>query len=806
MLAAWLLFPLVMLLVCLGCGLAVERVGGWQLSGPGLLAVGLAVIMVLATLTTSRSDTAPLTTGLVALVALAGYATSLRRVRRLRPDPWTAAIGLGIFAVAAAPVVLSGNATFLGYFVDSDTAFHLVLISELLAHGRDLSHVPATMSGDAVAGVLRQYVGTAYPTGADVGVGALRPLVGQDVAWVYQPYIAVMLALLGLVLDELLEGVVRSRGLRAACAFIAAQAGLSYAFYLQGGIKEVAIALLITLTALLVVQTVRGPVRVRTLAPLAAVAVAQLDVYSIPAVPWLGPPLAVLALVTVWRLRRERPVSPRRELALLPLAGIIVLGLAAPVLSGASRFTAVASSVLSAQNELGDLAAPLSLWHIFGIWPSGDFRYSVQTQKGLSLILLFVALIAFVIGLVWLIRRRSLGPLVLLVGNLIAAAYLLSRASPYAASKVMMILSASIVTTSMLGAAAVHDTGRRTLGWALAGVLAGGVLWTNALAYHDSAVLPQTRFHELAAIGDRFSGQGPAFYDLWDTAPVYFLREESVAVPDTFAGPARLRAGLAARSPGQLNAPLDPNDLVPAYLERFRLLIVDRSPLLSRPPANYTLAYQGRYYDVWRRQPRPQVLAHLPLSNGGPDASPVAQCATVQRMAAQARRRRARIAFVRGLAPATLVPTRAHFPSRWSAHTAEGERTPDFLFLGQQTGTLVGSVHVSSAGRYRLWLQGSLSRPVQVSVAGHPVGLVADEIGSAGQFNQLATLSLAAGNVAIRIVRPPSGLGPGNVASGELLGPLVLEPVSAAEPVREISPNRARELCGQRLEWLEIVS
>jgi hypothetical protein len=804
MITAWLLFPLVMLAVCLGCGLTVERIAGWRLSGAVLLAVGLALVMVLATLTTNRSDTAPLTTWLVVIVAVVGYATSWRRVCLLRPEPWTAAIGLGIFAIGAAPVVLSGNATFLGYFVDSDTAFHLVLISELLDRGRDLSHLP-TMGTDTVAGVLREYVGTAYPTGADVGVGALRPLVGQDVAWIYQPYLAVTMALGGIVLDELLDGVVRSRPFRAMCAFIAAQAGLTYAFYLQGGIKEIAIAVLITLAALLVIETLRQPFRVRILAPLIVVAVAELDVYSISVVPWLGPPLAVLGGVLVWRARGMRRLPAVRELLVAPLAAVIALGLAAPALAGASTFVTVATKVLTQTNELGDLAAPLSLWHIFGIWPSGDFRYAVQSDKALALILLLVALLAAIAGLAWIIRRRAYAPLLLLGGDLLASAYLLSRASPYAASKVMMILSTAVVMTSMLGAVALHDTGRRVLGWTLAALLGAGVLWTNALAYHDSAVLPQGRFEELAAIGHRFQGHGPAFYDLWDTFPVYFLREVSVAVPNTFAGPATLRPGQAVRSPGQLDAPWDPNDLALSFLQSYRLLVLARSPLVSRPPANYALAYQGRYFDVWKRKTSPQVLDHRPLTYGAPETGPPAPCPAILQTAARARRLGGHLAFVIDAAPPTLIPSRANFTHLWSAHTAEGESRPNFLFLGQQAGTLTGTVYVPTGGRYRVWLQGSLSRPVSVRVDGHPVGTVSNEIGSAGQFNELASLDLSPGPATVRIVRPASGLGPGNVASGELLGPLVLEPQNEAVTVHEVAASRARSLCGRRLQWLEIV-
>src|SRR5690242_6401869 len=110
MLVAWVLFPLVLLAVCLGCGLLVERVSGFQLSGGLLMSVGLILVIVASTLTTARDATAALTTPLVLVLAVGGYASSWRRVRVLRPGGWGLAVGLGVYAIAAAPVVLSGSA------------------------------------------------------------------------------------------------------------------------------------------------------------------------------------------------------------------------------------------------------------------------------------------------------------------------------------------------------------------------------------------------------------------------------------------------------------------------------------------------------------------------------------------------------------------------------------------------------------------------------------------------------------------------------------------------------------------------
>src|SRR5258708_4531318 len=121
MLVAWALFPLVVVAVCLGCGLLVERIAGWEFSGGLLVSLGLALVIVVATLATDRSATAPLTTALVLVLAVAGYATSWRRARRLRPRSWAVAVGLGVYCIGAAPVLATGTASFLGYFVLNDS-------------------------------------------------------------------------------------------------------------------------------------------------------------------------------------------------------------------------------------------------------------------------------------------------------------------------------------------------------------------------------------------------------------------------------------------------------------------------------------------------------------------------------------------------------------------------------------------------------------------------------------------------------------------------------------------------------------
>ena len=57
MVVAWLLFPVVLLAVCGGCGLLVERVGGFRLPGALVPSVGFGTLIVLGTALTYKSAT-----------------------------------------------------------------------------------------------------------------------------------------------------------------------------------------------------------------------------------------------------------------------------------------------------------------------------------------------------------------------------------------------------------------------------------------------------------------------------------------------------------------------------------------------------------------------------------------------------------------------------------------------------------------------------------------------------------------------------------------------------------------------------
>ena len=74
-------------------------------------------------------------------------------------------------------------------------------------------------------------------------------LTGQDLAWLYQPYLALLAGMLALALFVLLERLVPSPLARAGMAALGAQPALLYGYAQWGGIKELAAAALLPLIA-----------------------------------------------------------------------------------------------------------------------------------------------------------------------------------------------------------------------------------------------------------------------------------------------------------------------------------------------------------------------------------------------------------------------------------------------------------------------------------------------------------------------------------------------------------------------------
>jgi hypothetical protein len=788
LLIPWLVFPLVLGLLSLGCGLLLERVAGIRLPRALLLPVGYALIVVVGVLVTTNDTTARLTAPLVVSLAVAGLALALPwRVRAI--DGWAVAAGACAFLAYGAPILMSGRATFAGYIELDDTATWLAFTDRLMTHGRTLTGLAPSTYQAALDWYWRV---NGYPVGAYPPLGVGHALVGTDSAWLIQPYISFAAALLALSLYGLLRGLIPSRPLRALAALVAAQPALLYGYALWGGSKEVPAAALLALIAALTPIAVRHRTGVLSTLPLAAASAAMVEILNFGGAVWLAPVL-VPALVAGIRVHGRC-----FGLTATGFAGLTVL-LSLPPLVSAAGFLNVTSKFLTKESELGNLIRPLSGLQLFGIWPAGDFRLR-PGNLGVTYALIAVVIASAAAGVTWAWRRGTWELPLYLGGAGVGCAIAVALGSPWIDAKALAIASPAFVVAAMAGAAWLFGSKHVVEAAVVAAAITGSVLWSNALAYHDVWLAPRGPLRELETIGNRFTGDGPTLMTDYQPYGVrHFLRDMD---PEASS---ELRRRLILMRNGQQVPKGEYADLDRLALSGvlfYRTLVLPKTPSASRPPSVYRLVWSGRFYSAWQR-PEPlrvRILDHLPLGNDV-TAAAVPRCADVLELARRAAAASGRLAAVSRPQPIVLALANAAYPSTWQAYSG----SPDVVYPGR-SGTLTSNMTVPSEGRYGVWLGGSFRRRLEVSVDGRTIGTRRHQLNHPGDYTPIGNVDLTAGRHSVTLGYSAANLLPGSGGPTFALGPLVVARNTNELPVTYVPPSGAESLCGRSLDWVEAIA
>jgi hypothetical protein len=815
MAASWVLFPVLLAAIGAGWGVAVERGAGLGLSGVLVVPLGLAAAIVIASLLTAWSVTAPAATPVIAVGAAVGLIVWRPFGRLLL---WPSLTAVAVLLAYGAPVILSGSATLAGYLRLDDTATWLGVTDQVMSHGRSLAYLPPS----TYSLVLSEYVGGFYPLGAFMLLGVGHGLTGIDSAWIVQPYLACCGAAVGLGVYALVEPIVGSPRLRALVAFLAAQPALLYGYSLWGGIKELTAAFLLVLGAALVAQVILArPQSPRRLLPVSLAAAALIVTLGAGAAAWVLPPLVGVVIAWVARARRGELFGVARGVGVL---AAMTAALALPLWVVLSKFfegdQGFFTSGQPVNEKLGRLIQPLSGWQLAGIWPVGDFRLRAPTAP--TVILIALALLSGGFAIWSTVRHRQLTLAAYVALALIGCAvfYLLGSV-PWVVAKSLAIASPALLTAALVGAALVYA--RRRVGLLLLLAIGGGVLWSNVLAYHDTTLAPRARLAELQHIGQLIAGKGPTFINEYEYyADRHFLRAGEPI------GPADRRPDeLPVRDGALLTAAAwaDLDSFAPSTLEPFRSIITRRSPSESRPPSIYRLVWQGRYYQLWQRPASPSttVLEHIPLGesnalpycgnvvegSGRPLCSviPVAvpPCAQILSLARRALAKRARLVAYQRPAPIVVRADETHWPARWIDGAAERTLRPT------SPGAVVGQVFLPTPQTYGLWLDGNFARGFDVSVDGRHVGKIKGELSDylgGGLFSALhvGDLSLSAGIHTFALTYPRADLTPGSGDNEHTsLSAITFEPHTPPSELVSVPPQQAARLCGRPLDWIELV-
>jgi hypothetical protein len=760
MFVAWVVFPMVLALLCAGLGLLVDLLSARRLPGALVLPTGLAAIIVVGEFTTATAATAKLTVPVLLLLAVLGAGLSLPW-RFSRPDPWLVAAALGVFCVFAAPVVLSGSPTFAGYIKLDDTATWFALTDRFMEHGHGIGGLePSTYRA-----TLEFNLAGGYPVGTFVPYGAAQKIVGGDLAWVFQPYVAFLATMLALPLWEILGGLLASRRLRALAVFVAAQPALLFGYSLWGGVKEVGAAAGVAIVAALAPAAVRPGARPRDVVPLAIACGALAAQLSVGGLAWIGPALLAVAVIAVSRfgwggaLRLALPFALLLGVFAVPA---VVHGLLPP-----------SAEPLTDPHSLGNLVAPLKVVQVLGIWPSGDFRFDPDGSV-VTAVLIAVGFAAAAFGL-WLAWRRRSVALLLYTTSLLAAAGLLLIGSPWNGGKALATASPVVLSLAIVGAASLLRIDRVT-GMFLIVAIAGGVIWSNVLAYGGVSLAPYGQLAELQQIGERYAGEGPALMTEYNPYGArHFLRD----LDGEGASELRVReVPLVTGGTAEKGEPVDTDELTMPGLFEYRTLVLRRSPVRSRPPFPYRLVWSGRYYEVWQRPegfegPLPE---HLALGTQF-HPSEVPGCSEVGGLG--------ELALLHRIAGAHLVAAR---------HAPVYDATD-------------GTLELPRAGKYAAWLLGSVRGSVELWIDGHKSGEARQQLENDGSFVELGESRLSAGTHEVELRFGGADLHPGSGGFPRPpTGPLLFSPGGEAPgALVSVSIEESRRLCGKPWDWIEAV-
>jgi hypothetical protein len=848
--------PVAMWVVCLGCGLAFERVLKLRLSNALLLPLGLCVALALIYPGYAAGAGDALAIALLVVVTLAGLVFAKDGLRaRLNPG-WPGVAGAAAYVLYMLPVIAYGHWTWVGYDFVNDSAFEMLLASHIKGYGLTLGAIPLTSEQQ----FLMSYLNTGYPLGTQSLLGTISGLTGTEVAVLYQGFIASLAALGALALATVTRGLLDAR--KAALAgFAAIAANLTYQYALQGNIKEIGLLAILCAGVALGREAIERGQAYAGAALMAVVAAAALATYNAVAAPFLGA-LALFLGLGLLLLRRSRP---SREWIGPLLVGLGLAGLLAiPSLVSFKTFFNVASTGQGSTGigaiQLGQLLRPLPLSQLSGVWLSGEYRSAIASHHAglLTAIATVAILLAIVPCVVWALRRRAVAvPAAIgMVGLVLLIVF--PRVSPYAQGKLLAMCSPFVVLAGVAGllclgarpstphyggqarsggdpeghtpkgtpphgggqaphggGQAPHGGGQASHGGGQAphgGGQAGGrrlgalgliatmgvgfaILASDLLAYNHDRVAPTGRIEAIRRTGDHFAGRGLVLWNEFEEYAKYFARAAKISVPFEALTPQQVEL----RSPTYFYGHyFDLDEELLSFVERYPIIVTRRSPVASRPPANYKLVYENGYYLGWERTAKPEVLGHLPLQQLYSPTFPV-NCAMLAPIVAKAPRGSH---LILAEPPQLVSYEPLPNPKRPAGWPPDPGQAGSVFTAGP--GRIEGELTVKRPGFYRVWVQGDFPRALHVRVDGREVGSVSGS-NTPGQWLQAATLRLSAGPHLVAVEKAPGRdhLGPGEWAVGTF-GAVALQS-EAPERMVALSLAHWHTLCGKEADWVEVV-
>ncbi len=793
-----LVYPVVLAVLVVGAGLLIDRLCGGFLPAALLPTVGAAGLIAVSQLFTYVAPLAPGTPYAIALVAVAGFAFAWPRVqtlaRRWRASGWQLVAPVLAYLLALAPVLAAGRPSFSSYMTLADSAVHMMGSDFLLRHGQDYAHLDLRNS---YGQYINAYYNTYYPSGSDTLFGASAVLLRLPLIWAFQPFNAFMLATAAGPAWLLVRRVGLDGGWAALAALSATIPALVYGYELIGSVKEVtSLGMMLTLGALVVLHRRWLGGRPQSAIPFALVAAGGISALGVGFGAWVLAAAVVLAVILIAEVAAE-PKRAWRALRLIAV-GLIVGALAAlPTWAEASGSLRIAQNIASTSNP-GNLIKPLQDVQVFGVWVWESYKNPpVGHDLTITRVLLAISVLAAVLGVIHIVRTRAYALAGWLALVLALCAGLIAYSTTWVDAKTLMLTTPVVVLLAWAGVASLRTSAFRYAAPVLALALAGGVIASDALQYHSTNLAPTARYQELASIDHRFAGRGPTLFTDFDEYSLYELRDLDVGGPNFIYGPPALAAGGSAVANAGYRHPVELEQLPPAALSAYPLIVTRRDPSSKRPPSAYSLLWRGTYYEVWGRRPGAQAA----IADVGLSGPPGGQCARIAALAALAGARGANLIAASSPALVPVSLANASHPARWG-HLRQG-------FAMNTAGRLSVAFEVPRSGLWDLWLQGQIMPAVSVQVDGRRLASVGAQLGGNSLVPNTMVpvrVPLSAGRHRLSIVHTRGfSLGPGDGGTAVLYA-IFLTPAGAPSepPLQSVAPARWRSLCGRSYQWVEV--
>lgn len=812
--AAWLVAPLLLIGSSCGIGLLVSSLSNLRLGAATAPAGLLATIVVVNTLLWLRLPAA-LVIALIVVGAVIGLLIGLRRVkgsRESRADEhgikgdnetgseWNPVITGAIAATVVwvggmLPIVLMGRLGVLGYILNNDAAIHVAVVEVMRDHGAAGLSDPS-VSTDVAGGLYT----TNYPTGGQVPALLAAMLTKSPGFHVWSPVLVTCMAMIALVSTHLHKRFGSPQGIALIGSILAGGGYLTYSYMLQGGMKEVLLALSIPTIAALAILAREANLAPRSLLPTALGIASLPSVMSLGGFVWLAP--AALAFGAICITSPPTGLSRLKTLAIVLAVGLTACALAAPAIISSVAFTSENSAVISDQDQIGNLLGPVPWQESLGVWFSHDYR-SGQPQffpriNGALVVVLFALSL---IGLGSSIRRRNWELPLALFAAASAALLLTVKYSIYFEAKAYVVLAPLMALAVGFGLTTVYSLPPlRRPAIALTGVIAVASLLSIAFTYPTVWYTPQQRFDELASIAGRLAGKGGVLVsDREDYARVILERNNTRQPWQSYP-----TAVLGLRNPGLIGdstLTADVDDYLDGLLREVDWIVDRRRPAGSRPPGNFDLAWETGSYTVWRRVER-APRERLPIGDASTfwndrfDCRADAASAFVKR----AQNRRVRVA-VSGERPVLLRNRDRRF------YGSFGIGPNKELLQRLNTVAVIAAEPSLRAGvKYDVFLRGSFNRGFEHVINGKQGGAIQDDLGLWAGWQRLSSFT-AQGDERDRstMFGLEKGLWrPGSMRS-DLVGYTAYVPSESRSKVIELDGDRLPQMCGKRLDWVELL-